>query len=58
MDKTMRTFDASMNPLLNALLELGYSGSIDEIYEKLQVLECENRSHAVVSICVDSWSPS
>lgn len=35
----MPTFDSLMNPLLNALFELGGSGSIDEIYEKVLDLE-------------------
>ena len=39
MSKTIPTFDSLMNPLLNALFELGGSGSIDEIYEKVLVLE-------------------
>jgi len=39
MSKAMPTFDALMNPLLDALLALGGSGSIDEIYEKVVELE-------------------
>ena len=39
MSKSMPTFDALMNPLLDALLALGGSGSIDEIYEKVVELE-------------------
>lgn len=39
MNKLMPTFDSLMNPLLNALFELGGSGSIDEIYEKVLDLE-------------------
>ena len=35
----MPTFDSLMNPLLNALNNLGGSGSIDEIYEKVVELE-------------------
>ena len=35
----MPTFDLLMNPLLRALFELGGSGSIDEIYEKVLGLE-------------------
>ena len=35
----MPTFDSLMNPLLNALFELGGSGSIDEICEKVLDLE-------------------
>jgi len=37
--KEMPTFDSLMNPLLNALSNLGGSGSIDEIYEKVAELE-------------------
>jgi len=37
--KEMPTFDSLMNPLLKALSELGGSGSIDEIYEKVAELE-------------------
>ena len=37
--KEMPTFDLLMNPLLKALSELGGSGSIDEIYEKVAELE-------------------
>lgn len=44
----MPTFDSLMNPLLNALFELGGSGSIDEIYEK--VLELENIDENTSSI--------
>lgn len=35
----MPTFDSLMNPLLKALSQLGGSGSIDEIYEKVSDLE-------------------
>lgn len=35
----MPTFDSLMNPLLKALIQLGGSGSIDEIYEKVAELE-------------------
>ena len=35
MSESMPTFDSLMNPLLEALFELGGSGSIDEIYEKV-----------------------
>ncbi len=35
----MPTFDSLMNPLLEALFELGGSGSIDEIYEKVIELQ-------------------
>ncbi len=37
--KTIPTFDSLMNPLLKALAELGGSGSIDEIYEKVAELQ-------------------
>ncbi len=37
--KEMPTFDSLMNPLLRALSQLGGSGSIDEIYEKVAELE-------------------
>lgn len=40
MPDSMPTFDSLMNPLLEALFELGGSGSIDEIYEK--VIEMRN----------------
>lgn len=39
MTDSMPTFDALMNPLLRALFELGGSGSIDEIYDKVLKLE-------------------
>lgn len=48
MSNKMPTFDALMNPLLNALIALGGSGSIDEIYEK--VLELEKIDDEVSSI--------
>lgn len=44
----MPTFDSLMNPLLRALIELGGSGSIDEIYEK--VLELEGIGEEVSSV--------
>ena len=34
-DNTVPTFDRLMNPLLKAIRDLGGSGSIDEIYEKV-----------------------
>ncbi|MES9856285.1 MAG: winged helix-turn-helix domain-containing protein [Sedimenticola sp.] len=37
--KEIPTFDSLMNPLLKALSQLGGSGSIDEIYEKVAELE-------------------
>ena len=37
--KEMPTFDSLMNPLIKALTNLGGSGSIDEIYEKVAELE-------------------
>lgn len=39
MPEQMPTFDLLMNPLLEALFELGGSGSIDEIYEKVVELQ-------------------
>ncbi len=48
MSKRMPTFDSLMNPLLEALLALGGSGSIDEIYDK--VLELENIDEETSSI--------
>ncbi len=48
MSKQMPTFDSLMNPLLDALLALGGSGSIDEIYEK--VLEQGNIDDEILSI--------
>jgi restriction system protein len=44
----MPTFDALMNPLLNALFALGGSGSIDEIYDK--VIEIEKISEEISSV--------
>ena len=41
------TFDSLMNPLIQALQQLGGSGSIDEIYEK--VVEIENISEDVIA---------
>ena len=41
------TFDSLMNPLIQALRQLGGSGSIDEIYEK--VVELENISEDVIA---------
>lgn len=48
MKKMMPTFDALMNPLLKALIALGGSGSVDEIYEK--VLELEGLDEEIASI--------
>ena len=48
MSKQMPTFDALMNPLLDALFALGGSGSIDELYEK--VLELEKIGDTVSSV--------
>lgn len=48
MSKPMPTFDSLMNPLLDALVALGGSGSIDEIYEK--VLELENIGEDISSV--------
>ena len=44
----MPTFDSLMNPLLQALFELGGSGSIDEIYEK--VIEMQKIEDELASI--------
>ena len=44
---TQPTFDSPMNPLIQALQQLGGSGSIDEIYEK--VVEIENISEDVMA---------
>ena len=41
------TYDSLMNPLIQALRQLGGSGSIDEIYEK--VVEIENISEDVIA---------
>ena len=41
------TYDSLMNPLIQALRQLGGSGSIDEIYEK--VVEIENTSEDVIA---------
>lgn len=48
MSNKMPTFDALMNPLLNALFALGGSGSIDEIYDK--VLEIEKVGEEISSV--------
>lgn len=48
MSNKMPTFDALMNPLLNALFALGGSGSIDEIYDK--VIEIEQISEEISSV--------
>ncbi len=44
----MPTKDSLMNPLITALFELGGSGSVDEIYEK--VLQLENINEEISSI--------
>lgn len=44
----MPSYDSLMNPLINALFELGGSGSVDEIYEK--VLQLENIDEEISSI--------
>jgi len=44
----MPTYDSLMNPLITALFELGGSGSVDEIYEK--VLQLENINEEISSI--------
>lgn len=48
MRNKMPTFDALMNPLLNALIALGGSGSIDEMYDK--VIEIEKISEKISSV--------
>lgn len=48
MSDSMPTFDSLMNPLLEALFELGGSGSIDEIYEK--VIEMQNINDDLASV--------
>lgn len=48
MSDRMPTFDSLMNPLLEALFELGGSGSIDEIYEK--VVEMQSIEDDLASI--------
>jgi len=48
MSNKMPTFDALMNPLLNALFALGGSGSIDEMYDK--VIEIEKISEEISSV--------
>ncbi len=46
--KEIPTFDSLMNPLLKALSQLGGSGSIDEIYEK--VAEIEDIGEEILSV--------
>lgn len=48
MSESMPAFDSLMNPLLAALFELGGSGSIDEIYEK--VIEMQKIDDELASI--------
>ena len=48
MPDAMPTFDSLMNPLLEALFELGGSGSIDEIYEK--VVEMQHIDDELASV--------
>ncbi|MFH7319539.1 restriction endonuclease [Desulfurivibrio sp. D14AmB] len=48
MSESMPTFDSLMNPLLEALFDLGGSGSIDEIYEK--VIEMQSIDDELASI--------
>lgn len=48
MSDRMPIFDSLMNPLLEALFELGGSGSIDEIYEK--VVEMQNIDDELASV--------
>ena len=47
MEPKMPTFDKLMNPLLRALVALGGSGSVEEIYNK--VVELERFSDEVLS---------
>jgi restriction system protein len=47
-ESILPTFDSLMNPLFNALIALGGSGSIDEIYEK--VIEMEKISEEITSL--------
>ena len=51
MKARIPTFDELMNPMLAALRELGGSGSIDEIYEK--VIAVESFSEEIVSLVHD-----
>jgi len=48
MSDSMPTFHSLMNPLLEALFQLGGSGSIDEIYEK--VIEVQSIDEEVISV--------
>jgi len=48
MENQVPSFDSLMNPLLDALRELGGSGTIDEIYEK--VIEITQLPHDVVCV--------
>lgn len=48
MSDRMPTFDSLMNPLVEALFELGGSGSIDEIYEK--VIEMQHIDEELASV--------
>jgi len=48
MSDSMPTFDSLMNPLIEALFELGGSGSIDEIYET--VIEMQNIDDELASV--------
>lgn len=52
MKARIPTFDELMNPMLSALRELGGSGSIDEIYEK--VIAVESFPDEVVSLVHDA----
>ena len=51
MEQHVPTFDSLMNPTLKALRELGGSGSIDEIYEK--VVEIMQLPEDIVSVLHD-----
>ncbi len=52
MENQVPSFDSLMNPLLDALRELGGSGTIDEIYEK--AVELIQLPHEVVSVIHNS----
>lgn len=52
MKARIPTFDELMNPMLSALRELGGSGSIDEIYEK--IIAVESFPDEVVSLVHDA----
>ena len=49
MSNQMPTFDSLINPLLNALFDLGGSGSVNEIYEKVLELEAIDEKNIVTT---------